>query len=53
MQEIIAASGLTHREVSERLGVSLRAVDNWCMSGESHRNPPEAMVRLAEMLLKP
>lgn len=51
MRELIERSGLSSREVAEKLQVSKRTVENWRALSSAHRNPPAAMIRLAEITL--
>jgi len=66
MRTTIRSSGYSHREVadlltseSRRLGfpihVSRRTVDNWMLrdGAPNHRNPSEAVLALAEIVLTP
>jgi hypothetical protein len=54
MRQLVRGSGLKKAEIAERLRVPLSTVRNWVLSetSPSHRNPPAAMIRLAELMLR-
>jgi hypothetical protein len=54
MRQLVRGSGLRQAEIAARLRVPPSTVRNWLSpeSTTSHRNPPAAMIRLAELMLR-
>jgi hypothetical protein len=50
--DLLEASGMTRRQLSERFNIPLRTVQNWCVPGNEHRECPVYVRQMMQEILK-
>jgi hypothetical protein len=53
LQELVRSSSLTRQQIADKLGVPKRTLDAWMQpyGSKEHRNPSEAVLRLAQIVV--